>query len=129
MQAKTTAAAAYAGIDSMNTAMRALDSSTVSVVIRGLNYILVKSYEGETNPVLIDHHPKLLAKLTELLEIVNPLADFSFRNTKNDNQHQYYSILLGDNNSSKISDKEWKLDLPISSDVEYKVRYYYFCII
>jgi hypothetical protein len=119
MQAKS-AAPYYAGIDSMNTALKALESSTISVVIRGLNYILVKTYEGETNPVLLDHHPRLLAKLSELLEVCNPIAALSFHNVVNDSDQQYYSILLGNSGGAQQS-KEWKLDLPISTEVEYKV--------
>lgn len=117
-------------IEGMNNALNSLESSNISEVIRGLNYILQKSFEANeisntNNVIYIEQFPRLLLALGTLLDVINPLGKIPFQKYLGNEEQNYYSFLLGSTDSMLANNpaNEWKTDLPGSNQIEFKVYY------
>jgi hypothetical protein len=117
-----------AKVDNMNNAINLLDSTNVSEVIRGLNYILQKSFEANeitssSNVIFIEQYPKLLPALSNLLEAINPIGKLIFGKALENRDQNYYSLLFGTSSSaytSSSSSVDWDPELPISDAIEFR---------
>lgn len=103
----------------MDSAIKNLDSNVVANVVKGLNFILQRSYEANDSAnsyyVNIDNHPLLLLSLGKLLDAVNPMGRLLFNNISEDIYHKLYF--------GQLSKEEWQLVLPNDISEEFKVKY------
>lgn len=124
------ASAVNTKVENIDHAIYLIDSSNINEVIRGLNYLLQKSYEANeisssNNAVFIEHYPHLLPALGNLLDLVNPSGKLPFQNIFQNQDQNYYSFLFGDVTSTATSSSsmnEWHTDLPGIDSIEFKVQ-------
>jgi hypothetical protein len=115
-------------IEGINTAIQSLDSTNISEVIRGLNFLLQKTYDANeisssSNVIYLEQFPKLLMALGNLLEVINPLGKLPFKKYLGNQERNYYSFLLGSNDAmlANNSMKEWSTELPGKEIMEFNV--------
>jgi hypothetical protein len=123
-------------IEGINTAIQALDSTNISEVIRGLNFLLQKTYDANeisssSNVIYLEQFPKLLVALGNLLDVINPLGKLPFQRYLGNQERNYYSFLLGSNDAmlANNSMKEWSTELPGKEIMEFNVSLSFYCVI
>ncbi len=123
-------------IENIHQAINLLDKTNINEVIRGLNYILQKSYEANeitsnTTVIYVEQYPHLLTKLGNLLDVVNPSGKLPFEKFLKSQEENYYSFLFGDASSStgatNSASNEWSVEIPGADSIFFKVnKYTYF---
>lgn len=106
-------------VDGLHSATRALESNNIATVIKGLNFLLNKSYDPQNdqsvNTVLqLEDHPRLLHALSDLLDVVNPSVRLLFDDIATESYHK----MMQDEFDGKL----WDMTLLGSNKAEFKVR-------
>ena len=121
-------------VENINQAIQLINSTNINDVIRGLNYLLQKSYEANelntsNNAVFVEQYPQLLTSLGNLLDVINPSGKLPFQQFLTNDENNYYSFLFGDLSSGSneySATNEWKTDIPGIDIMEFKVSYILF---
>lgn len=122
-------------IENINQAINLIEKTNINDVIRGLNYLLQKSYEANeitsgSTVIYIEQYPHLLTKLGNLLDVINPSGKLPFEKSLKSQEENYYSFLFGDvavssssgnDSSSSSSNIEWSVELPGADSTFFKV--------
>ena len=83
--------------EKINEAIKEVESKDPGTVIKGLNTILMKSFESDTGVTLqIENYPELLNSLGSLLDVLNPLENLVFKDLGSDSSMK---INKSDNNN------------------------------
>ncbi len=104
-------------IDNLHTAVKAIESNNIAIVIRGLNFILLKSYESnnDANPATVlqlEEHPRLLHALCDLLDVVNPSVKCLFEELPSQSFHRMMQ--------EEFDGKPWDLNVLSTNKPEFK---------
>ena len=117
-------------------ATKELDSSDPAVVIKGLNTLLMKSFESDTGITLqVENYPELLISLGCLLDALNPLGGMLFQESSPSSSKGNEIIEVGikrkitDDSSvrplldSGAMERQWVSALPSDGNQLFKVKY------
>ena len=123
--------------DRINEATRELNSRDPGTVIKGLNTLLMKSFESDTGITLqIENYPDLLTALGSLLDALNPIGNMLFHESiididasvevgikrKIDSDDSYVRSSL----RSDETENKWTSALPSDGNQLFKVRKFIF---
>lgn len=112
----------------METAISSLDSPNITVVVKGLNFLLQRSNDGNgsdannTTP-LLENYPSLLIALSNLLDIINPLGKLLFPEVDAGNvkEDEHFKSLLPCRDDKAVQLDEWIPCLPSANSAEFLV--------
>ncbi len=105
-------------VDSISSATNALQSNNINHVVKGLNYLLLKSYDAHNDlssnaVVQVEDHPRLLHALSDLLDVVNPAVRLLFDEIPSESYH----CMMQDEFDGRL----WNVSLLGSDKLEFKV--------